>query len=50
MTTTRHKMCRVEVKSWDQRVSRCAVCVRQRGQNFDSSMRSGSLRRFFLVM
>ena len=33
-----------------QRVSRCSVCLRQRGQNFFSSMRSGSLRRFFLVM
>ena len=33
-----------------QRVSRCAVCFPQRGQNFDSSRRSGSLRRFFLVM
>src|SRR3954463_3624257 len=28
-----------------QRVSRCGVWVRQRGQNFFSSMRSGSLRR-----
>src|SRR4051812_11099118 len=33
-----------------QRVSRCIVCLRSRGQNFMSSMRSGSLRRFFLVM
>ena len=33
-----------------QRVSRCGWCLRQRGQNFASSMRSGSLRRFFLVM
>jgi hypothetical protein len=33
-----------------QRVSRCAVWVLQRGQNFFSSRRSGSLRRFFLVM
>ena len=33
-----------------QRVSRCAVWVRQRGQNFFISKRSGSLRRFFLVM
>src|SRR6478752_3204352 len=30
-----------------QRVSRCIVCLRSRGQNFMSSMRSGSLRRFF---
>src|SRR3712207_8069450 len=36
--------------SWCQRVSRWSVWVRQRGQNFFSSMRSGSLRRFFLVM
>src|SRR4051794_19252635 len=36
--------------STGQRVSRCGVCLRQRGQNFDSSMRSGSFRRFFLVM
>ena len=34
----------------DQRVSRCAVCVRQFGQNFFSSKRSGSLRRFLRVM
>ena len=33
-----------------QRVSRCEVWVLQRGQNFFSSRRSGSLRRFFLVM
>ena len=33
-----------------QRVSRCAVWVLQRGQNFFNSRRSGSLRRFFLVM
>jgi hypothetical protein len=33
-----------------QRVSRCSWWVRQRGQNFFISMRSGSLRRFFLVM
>jgi hypothetical protein len=33
-----------------QRVSRCAVWALQRGQNFFSSRRSGSLRRFFLVM
>jgi len=30
-------------------VSRCAVCFRHRGQNFDSSMRSGSFFRFFVV-
>ena len=35
---------------WGQRVSRCAVCDLQRGQNFASSIRSGSLRRFFFVM
>ena len=34
----------------DQRVSRCAVWLWQRGQNFFSSSRSGSFRRFFLVM
>ena len=33
-----------------QRVSRCGWWQRQRGQNFLSSRRSGSLRRFFLVM
>ena len=33
-----------------QRVSRCRVCRRSREQNFMSSMRSGLLRRFFLVM
>ena len=32
------------------RVSLCSVCLRQLGQNFLSSSRSGSLRRFFLVM
>src|SRR5688572_32100954 len=32
-----------------QRVSRCAVCLRQRGQNFCSSSRSGSFRRFSSV-
>ena len=31
------------------RVSRWAVCLRQRGQNFWSSRRSGSFRRFFSV-
>jgi hypothetical protein len=31
------------------RVSRCAVCLRQRGQNFESSIRSGSFFRFFVV-
>ena len=40
----------VSLRRGAQRVSRCAVCLRQRGQNFSSSMRSGSLRRFFLVM
>ena len=30
-------------------VSRCAVCLRHRGQNFDSSTRSGSFFRFFVV-
>jgi hypothetical protein len=33
----------------DYRVSRCAVCFRQRGQNFESSIRSGSFFRFFVV-
>lgn len=33
-----------------QRVSRCTVCRPQFGQNFFSSRRSGSLRRFFRVM
>jgi hypothetical protein len=33
-----------------QRVSRWSVCLRQKGQNFFICMRSGSLRRFFLVM
>ena len=37
-------------KRRDQRVSRWAVCRPSRGQNFFSSIRSGSLRRFFLVM
>src|SRR3989442_490494 len=31
------------------RVSRCAVCLRQRGQNFESSSRSVSFFRFFVV-
>ena len=31
------------------RVSRCGVCRRQRGQNFESSTRSGSFFRFFVV-
>ena len=36
------------VRAWkSQRVSRCGVWLRQRGQNFESSMRSGSFRRFF---
>ena len=30
-------------------VSRCGVCFRQRGQNFDISSRSGSFLRFFVV-
>jgi hypothetical protein len=30
-------------------VSRCAVCFRHRGQNFESSIRSGSFFRFFVV-
>ena len=34
----------------DQRVSRCSVCLPQLGQNFCIANRSGSLRRFFLVM
>ena len=33
----------------DYLVSRCAVCFRQRGQNFESSIRSGSFFRFFVV-
>src|SRR5690606_34165265 len=33
-----------------QRVSRWAVCLPQRGQNFAISSRSGLFRRFFLVM
>jgi len=32
-----------------QRVSRCGVCLRQRGQNFAISRRSGSFFRFFVV-
>ena len=36
--------------AWDQRVSRCVVCLVQRGQNLANSNRSGLLRRFFLVM
>jgi hypothetical protein len=31
------------------RVSRCGVCFRHRGQNLDSSRRSGSFFRFFVV-
>jgi hypothetical protein len=31
------------------RVSRCGVCLRHRGQNFESSIRSGSFFRFFVV-
>ena len=31
------------------RVSRCGVCLRQRGQNLASSSRSGSLRRLLVV-
>jgi len=31
------------------RVSRCAVCLRHRGQNFDNSRRSLSFFRFFVV-
>jgi len=30
-------------------VSRCAVCLRHRGQNFESSRRSLSFFRFFVV-
>ena len=41
---------RVRMTQSGQRVSRWEVCVRHRGQNFFSSRRSGSLRRFFLVM
>ena len=41
---------RAEMTQFGQRVSRCGVWVRQRGQNFFNSRRSGSLRRFFLVM
>ena len=33
----------------DYLVSRWAVCLRQRGQNFESSIRSGSFFRFFVV-
>src|SRR5438132_464768 len=33
-----------------QRVSLCTRCVRQFGQYFFNDMRSGSLRRFLLVM
>jgi hypothetical protein len=40
----------VEATQLVQRVSRCAVWVLQRGQNFFNSRRSGSLRRFFLVI
>src|SRR5919201_97142 len=32
----------------DYRVSRCGVCFRQRGQNFESSSRSGSFFRFLV--
>jgi hypothetical protein len=31
------------------RVSRCGVCFRHRGQNFESSIRSGSFFRFLVV-
>ncbi len=31
-------------------VSRCKVCLRQRGQNLFNSIRPGSLRRFFSVV
>ena len=33
-----------------QRVSRCSVCLPHLGQNLANANRSGSLRRFFLVM
>jgi hypothetical protein len=39
----------VELPPYAYRVSRCAVCLRHRGQNFDSSIRSGSFFRFFVV-
>jgi hypothetical protein len=34
---------------FSHRVSRCGVCRRQRGQNFESSSRSVSFLRFFVV-
>src|SRR5207237_3222459 len=39
----------VELPTYAYRVSRCAVCLRHLGQNFDSSIRSGSFFRFFVV-
>src|SRR4029078_6538547 len=39
----------IELPPYAYRVSRCAVCLRQRGQNFDSAMRSVSFFPFFVV-
>ena len=42
-------LCQLSYRRMSYRVSRCAVCLRHRGQNFDSSIRSGSFFRFFVV-
>jgi hypothetical protein len=42
-------LCQLSYRRMRYRVSRCAVCLRHRGQNFDSSIRSGSFFRFFVV-
>src|SRR5207248_3045647 len=42
-------LCQLSYRRMRYLVSRCAVCLRHRGQNFDSSIRSGSLRRLLVV-
>ena len=42
-------LCQLSYRRMSYRVSRCAVCFRHRGQNFDSSRRSWSFLRFFVV-
>ena len=42
-------LCQLSYRRMSYRVSRCAVCLRHRGQNFDSSIRSWSFFRFFVV-
>src|SRR6266478_741226 len=42
-------LCQLSYRRMSYRVSRCAVCLRHRGQNFDSSKRSWSFFLFFVV-